>query len=481
MKKLLTLTDIKNINTMKKVLGVFSLLILCFNVFAVNGIITTSTSKGTWNSTNNIWNNGIPGAFTTGSPGRITLDKVNGTNTDATINHSINTGSLALAFDNNPVITINGGDTLTVGNSTTDAASYNMIVVKQNANPTFNVIGTSTNPAVFIVNGDFQGNSQFTLNVTNGIVVINGTFYGANNANIKLNINSGGVLYVRDDIQLDQNVSLTFDGAGAIVVDGNVNMQGANGALKGVMAVQGTSTTKMVLQSSDVISIYSDNTFTVQQDNSPQTGPAGPKDGTYAEFAALYPYFCSISTYCRNNYQALPVVWKSVQAKNSNDGVIVSWGTYSEKNNAYYEIERSVNGITWEVVGNVAGNGTTEIESNYTFLDITAEAGLNYYRIKQVDFDGQSDYSTIAFVEVETIQIISGLYPNPNSGTFTLQFTTDEISNIIVRTAQGVEVSSSLVKSNSGYSVSIDNASAGFYTVFVQSNGKTYQAKFVIQ
>lgn len=82
-------------------------------------------------------------------------------------------------------------------------------------------------------------------------------------------------------------------------------------------------------------------------------------------------------------------------AKNEKNSVLLEWSTSSEENNETFQIERSFDGIHWERIGSVLGAGTTSIMHYYSFVDEEPLDGISYYRLKQIDFDGDYSYSSI--------------------------------------------------------------------------------------
>ncbi len=103
---------------------------------------------------------------------------------------------------------------------------------------------------------------------------------------------------------------------------------------------------------------------------------------------------------------------------------LLEWQTATEQNNKGFEVEVSTNGSDFHTIGFVKGNGTTNTEQQYSFIDKTPASGINYYRLKQIDFDGKTEYSKVVSLhnaEREENGIL--IYPNP---------TTDEI-NIIAK------------------------------------------------
>lgn len=116
----------------------------------------------------------------------------------------------------------------------------------------------------------------------------------------------------------------------------------------------------------------------------------------------------------------LPVTLTYFLVKPEDQSAVAEWETAAEKNNDYFLLERSEDGVTFDVIGRVAGSGTTTIPRKYTYTDDAPYAGTSYYRLKQVDFDGKTEtFKTIPFDYNQTLSElkISEVSPNP--------FTTD--------------------------------------------------------
>jgi hypothetical protein len=113
----------------------------------------------------------------------------------------------------------------------------------------------------------------------------------------------------------------------------------------------------------------------------------------------------------------LPVELASFTSSTNRNGVILNWATVSEINNAGFDIERkSVSSETWNKVGNVVGNGTTNEIRNYTYSDNGLQTGKYNYRLKQIDFNGNFQYFNLSnevIVGVPEKYDISQNYPNP--------------------------------------------------------------------
>ena len=100
------------------------------------------------------------------------------------------------------------------------------------------------------------------------------------------------------------------------------------------------------------------------------------------------------------NYVKLPVTLVSFEGKSANNQTKLAWKTTSETTNKGFEIERSADARTFEKIGFVDGNGDTRETKVYHFIDLSPFA-TTYYRLKQLDYDGKSEYSKVIAVKAE--------------------------------------------------------------------------------
>jgi hypothetical protein len=98
-------------------------------------------------------------------------------------------------------------------------------------------------------------------------------------------------------------------------------------------------------------------------------------------------------------FTALPIELLYFNATEDDGYNLLEWASATEINNDYYTIERSFDGKNWEVLANVDGAGNSVQALNYRYMHYNPEDSLNYYRLKQTDFDGAYEYFDIKTVD----------------------------------------------------------------------------------
>jgi hypothetical protein len=131
----------------------------------------------------------------------------------------------------------------------------------------------------------------------------------------------------------------------------------------------------------------------------------------------------------------LPVTLESFTATKSGDNAILEWSTAAEFNNNKFEIERSLDGVNFAVIDDVAGHGTSYARKSYQYTDPigTVNAKIIYYRLRNVDVDGKSYYSKIVAVRLSGKLENLSIFPNPFVNTIKLQINSQGNDNITIR------------------------------------------------
>ena len=130
---------------------------------------------------------------------------------------------------------------------------------------------------------------------------------------------------------------------------------------------------------------------------------------------------------------AVPVELISFNGEAVDGNVLLSWVTASELNNLGFEIEKALGSSSsfyknWESIGFVKGKGTSTEVNEYSFIDDNIKSPKNNYRLKQIDFDGNYNYSDEVVIENEILNYYSleQNYPNPFNPNTVIKFSLPE-------------------------------------------------------
>jgi hypothetical protein len=129
----------------------------------------------------------------------------------------------------------------------------------------------------------------------------------------------------------------------------------------------------------------------------------------------------------------LPISLTTFEGHASLNENVLEWTTKSEQNNSHFIVEESRDGLLFHSIGTVYGHGNSNNEVNYSFSDRDVNAfELSYYRLKQIDFDGNATTHRTIYIDRNPIQF--SIYPNPSESELTIT-----VGNIIETTTFQVE------------------------------------------
>lgn len=163
---------------------------------------------------------------------------------------------------------------------------------------------------------------------------------------------------------------------------------------------------------------------------------------------------------------------------------LLKWGTASETNNSYFNVERSTDGINWQVIGTVTAKGNSTTLTSYSFADALPVGGTNYYRLKQVDVNGIFKYSQVKALLFSDNWLVK-TYPNPVQNLMLLEFNSnkDEDAAIIIYAASGQVVYKTQRRLSKGLNrVKLNTLQAlaqGAYIVTISTTENIFRSKFV--
>jgi Secretion system C-terminal sorting domain len=176
------------------------------------------------------------------------------------------------------------------------------------------------------------------------------------------------------------------------------------------------------------------------------------------------------------NNVVLPVELASFTSVINGRDVTLNWSTASELNNMGFDIERSTVNETWSRIGNVNGNGTTNLSTSYLFTDRNLASGQYNYRLKQIDLNGNFHYYNLSNevnVGVPAKFDLSQNYPNPFNPSTKINYDLPFDSKVSIKVfdMSGKEVATLVndTKTAGYYSINFNASNFGsgvyFYTI----------------
>jgi hypothetical protein len=190
------------------------------------------------------------------------------------------------------------------------------------------------------------------------------------------------------------------------------------------------------------------------------------------------------------NFNTLPVELYSFSVAKKDNGALINWVTATEINNEWFEVERSTDGKEYATIALLAGNGTTAEMSNYSFTDKlkNVTAPVVYYRLKQMDIDGNFTYSSVRTIklgkEVAKAAAIN-IFPNPVADHFKLSVNEPVENDAVINVYDfaGKKVFTKIISNNKGNNFfNVDGLGKlvpGTYAVQLEYNNKVAVQKMI--
>ncbi len=364
-------------------------------------------------------------------------------------------------------------------------------------------------------NGDIVGyNTSTRFFVSDADAYLKTTAVDAGETfNVPIGIATGATNYAGADIKHISGAATTFD---VSLCDYVSDMGGCSGGTE--------FTTNIVDYYWDVISSSTDAGVTLHWDQSKEmagfdrtdmemsrydapgpwewvswpivNGVANNVSGTLWNYTDTLDHFTGLAL--GNSSGPLPVELISFQAtKTPERHVELTWKTASEINNDYFVIEKSTDAVHYIPLQEVEGAGNSNVELSYVVLDQSPYAGVSYYRLKQVDYDGTVSYKGVREVNFNYDNVLEKknpeftMYPNPTNGDFfTIQTTSpyDALKEVfvVVSDVNGREFYSKVVVTDeSGNFTTVvdpyDRIPAGIYVVMASKEGQIYSDILIVE
>jgi hypothetical protein len=216
------------------------------------------------------------------------------------------------------------------------------------------------------------------------------------------------------------------------------------------------------------------------------TGLLGPEhkwwasgDNGFSNNITINTWSGSYNTEVQGSFRILPVQWLYFRGKTMENRIRIEWGTSQEKDNEKFILQRSKDGKSWLDISETKGEGTSEKPVHYLNWDASPMVGPNYYRLKQIDFNGKNEFTSVIKVEFIPDWEIH-LYPNPVSDELFIQTKEIEKLEVVLVDSKGAKIPIHAKMINQDKLVyDLKNLKAGIYLVYVYSEEKTLVKKLI--
>lgn len=319
-------------------------------------------------------------------------------------------------------------------------------------------------------NLDFTGNFSIAFGVYSTNISINQGFYDNG-----INYGAGGVWFFASDNTLRFNFRNASIGAPAALPANQWRAVCAvrNGSaiklyVSGVLAASGTEGTQAITYPNPPV--FGQMFFTGTGGNYNPIPNGSRLDEvrfynralTDAEIAILVGY-------------SLPAKLGDFTAVQKPSGVQLNWETLTEQNTAYFDVEKSTDGVNFKSIGRVNAKGNSTNRQPYSYLDETPFSGTNFYRLNLIDIDNAYAHSNIVAVRNSGKFFTLEVFPNPAADLLQVQVPSGQkdIANIRITNASGAQVYSKPFQLNEGVnalSIPIAGLPGGIY--YLSSEGK---------
>ncbi len=208
-----------------------------------------------------------------------------------------------------------------------------------------------------------------------------------------------------------------------------------------------------------------------------------------SEYVYFYNWNISTGTTCNalpviadiGGCTAQPVRLAGFNLVNNGSSVSLYWATASEVNNNYFNVERSRDGYDFEAIGQVKGNGTSEIGHTYSFIDESPIIGTGYYRLAQYDYDGAIEYSATLSTSTEDKTLVT-VAPNPFTHQTSILISDSQKEAVQIKV---LDLTGKLLYTGNYYTnetITLGSEfNVGLYIVQVQINDRVYVQKMIKQ
>ena len=338
-------------------------------------------------------------------------------------------------------------------------------------------IGSSNNTAITTVN-DLSDKCVANNGTLSGFALNGATSNFVNDSSATFTGKTSTILYPNIAISGNANCITTGDitpsatdftdfgsyGGSTVIRTFSLTNTGSSTLTVGAVTFTGTNPSSFSITSAPASSVVAGGTTNFNIGYSPTvTGTSNAVVNVVNSDPDEAPYTFAIS----GNSVVLPVEMVYFRGEKTNEQVKLSWQTATELNNKGFEIQRSADGTNnWQSIGFVAAAGNTGLASTYYFTDRLPLSGINAYRLKQIDLDGNYKLSQIVILNFTGKGGAISFYPNPAKNSIALQFNDNKLlnTNAQINTVTGRTVQT-ITLTNNRQTIDLNKLPSGIYLI----------------
>ena len=209
--------------------------------------------------------------------------------------------------------------------------------------------------------------------------------------------------------------------------------------------------------------------------------PAGTK--LYVAVDGILGTNCDYGIRAINSVSLLSATLKYFTALKASEGNILKWVSLSENDNAFFEVERSLDGAHYSTIYRIAGQGNSKSEKDYEYVDLSP-SGKSFYRLKMISSAGKNGYSNVVRVDREPSPNSKLIFGNIVTNQVALQINnaTEQNASIKIVDAVGKEIYHQSTKINPGdnlLNINTANIAKGFYYLLVSRDSYRETLRFM--
>ncbi len=215
-------------------------------------------------------------------------------------------------------------------------------------------------------------------------------------------------------------------------------------------------------------------------------------NGYYAEFSVNSFSEFWLNHGGVNGNMPLPVQLTAFNATRFKENAQLDWATASEQNNDHFEVQvarsdEDAQQNNWTTLGSVSGHGTTNTPQYYHFTDTEkGKIGNRYYRLKQIDFDGNASYSNVKMLHFGSKQDWT-IYPNPTENAFTIAWKGTSSETVTIRLSDAIgqmiaeqQIVSTGSQQTTNFDLGSHNTPDGIYNiVIITADGNIFTERII--